>query len=260
MELFYFLLIFSFLALGVYGGGSAVTRWARGYQDIFAFTPTGGAVYALLLIIIGSSCFYAMSKLTGIAQLASFALLPFALLGHIMWMVAFVMQVAVAIASPTDMPVEKTYDVADGLMMRGKYAEAEQKLREELAADPLDIEAFMRMCRAIESDGREEQAARELAAAHKALLEHKDEKALPRDKRQARLLRITYALGDILVSKLDELEAARRLYTRTLETLYGYPDADPLRDRLKSLEQPGRMTGSEAVSSLQPSRIKLDEQ
>ena len=54
-------------------------------------------------------------------------------------------------------------------------------------------------------------------------------------QQDGRLLRITFALGDLISVKLSDSERARRLYEKTLEYLYGFRDADPLRTRLKIL-------------------------
>lgn len=161
----------------------------------------------------------------------------------------------------------KSYDFGDSCMTKRQYREAERAYRKYLADDPLDTQALLRLSRAIELDGRPEDALRELGIARQQTLTRQDQsddnrKGWPstrKDFRQYRILALTYAMGDLLVEKIEDPERAGELYEETLQELYGYPDVDPLRDRLKRLRQPGAIRISDAVEKAQPLKISLPD-
>ncbi|HYF51995.1 MAG TPA: tetratricopeptide repeat protein [Planctomycetota bacterium] len=257
MNFLFPIIAISFLGLGLYGGMAAISRLLRGYTGFWIFSPLGGAVYIVALLFTGGLFAFAMREMNQLLTLFLFAMTPFAIFGHVIWCIAMVVELVSRTAGPTQLAIEKTYDVADGLMVRGKYDEAASKYAEALAADELDTEALIRRARALEKAGHEDEAERELRAAHRATLEHRDEKVLPKKQRQERLLRLSFALGDLLVTT-DRMDEARALYAESLEVLFGYDEADALRARLKALEQPGRVPFSQAVQQAQPERISLD--
>jgi tetratricopeptide (TPR) repeat protein len=161
----------------------------------------------------------------------------------------------------------KTYDLGDACMVKQRYAEAEIEYKKYLDADPLDTQALLRMCRAAELHGRPEDALRLLGLARQRTLDKQDgsddnSKGWPstrKDFRQCRILALTYAMGDLLVEKIEDAERAKKLYANTLEELFGYPDVNPLRERLKRLEQPGQISISQAVENAQPDKIPFPE-
>jgi tetratricopeptide (TPR) repeat protein len=247
----------AFLALGIIGGMTAMSRFMRGYSGFFIFGPLGGALYLIALLVLTPLFLVAMRQMNDILVLFLFAMAPFAFLGHIMWGVGFFAEIFMKTAGATQLPVEQTFDVGDGLMARGKYADAEAQFRQDLAAEPLNVNAQLRVARAMEADGRCEEAAEELnRALHTAIAEQHD-KRLKKEDHQQRILRITFALGDILVTKLDDAPRALTLYRNTLEVLAGVEDAQVLRDRLSALETPDRLSISDAVEKAQPLKIKL---
>jgi len=251
------LLAFTFLVLGLYGGMAAISRLLRGYTGFWIFSPLGGALYLSGLVGSGLLFLSTMREMTGVLVLFLLAMAPFAIFGHVIWCIALVFETMARVAGPTQLAVEKTYDVADGLMVRGKFDEAAAKYAEALAGDELDTEALIRRARALEKLGRDDDAERELREAYRATMQHRDEKVLPKKQRQERLLRLSFALGDLLVTT-DRMDDARKLYGESLEVLFGYDEADALRSRLKALEQPDRMPFSQAVRSAQPDKISFD--
>ena len=257
MNLLFPVLAGSFLLLGLYGGMAAISRWMRGYTGFFIFSPVGGALYLVGLIVTTLLFLFTMREMNGLLVLFLFAMAPFAIFGHVIWCLAMVLEMMGRAAGPTQLAIEKTYDVADGLMVRGKFDEAAAKYAEALATDELDTEALIRRARALEKAGSDEEAERELREAYRATMQHRDEKTLPHKQRQERLLRLSFALGDLLVTT-DRMDDARQLYAQSLEVLFGYDEADALRTRLKALEQPDRVPFSQAVQNAQPERISLD--
>jgi hypothetical protein len=162
---------------------------------------------------------------------------------------------------------QKSYDRGDGAMAQKRFAEGEREFRACVDEDPLDTQALLRLARAMELQHRHEDALRELGLARQKSIDKTDEsddnrKGWPstrKDFRQHRILALTYAMGDLLIEKLEDAERARNLYANTLEELYGYPDVNPLRERLKRLEQPGQISISEAVEKAQPLKIPFPE-
>ena len=161
----------------------------------------------------------------------------------------------------------KSYDRGDSCMSRKQFTDAEREFRTCIEEDPLDTQALLRLARAIELQGRFEDALRELGMARQKSINKTDEsddnsKGWPnarKDFRQHRILTLTYAMGDLLVEKIEDSERAKLLYANTLEELYGFPEVNPLRERLKRLEQPGQISISEAVEKAQPLKISLPE-
>lgn len=237
--LFLFPLALPFVLLGIYGGMCAVNRYFRDHARAFVFEPRGAVLYLMAVAVSGllfAYVFFALYVQDSILALLLFVLLLFAGTGYLGWMSVLLVDWLFQALGPSQLPVAKTFDKGDGWMARRNYAEAEAQYRRDLAEEPLNTDALLRVCRAMEAAGRFEDAARELRAAHLQTLERRDEPELEFKTRQERLLRLTFALGDLLVDKLGRVGEACALYQTTLEILYGYPDADPLRDRLKALE------------------------
>jgi tetratricopeptide (TPR) repeat protein len=254
------LICLSFLLLGIYGGMSAISRWVRGYSGFLVFSPVGAAAYFSALVLTGIMFFKCMAVLRAADSalvLLLLAMLPFAILGHVLWAFGAAGELFTRVAGASQLPIAKTFDKGDALMARARYAEAEAQYRQDLAEEPLNAEALLRVCKALEADGRVEDAVRELSVAHQITCEGRDKEPLKEQQRCERVLRITYTLGDLLVTKVERPEEARLLYERTLQSIYGYKDADPLRDRLRALEDPTRLKHSDAVRQAQPDKIPL---
>lgn len=259
---------FIFVGLGIWGGITAVSRWARGYTGFRILRIPWGFYFALALLFTGLTVIGGIRRLDGGLALFIAALLPFALLGAVMWAFAFGLELAAGAASSRNMHIEPTYDIGDGLMVRRQFAEAEAAFQRYLAANPADLGALLRISRAQLADGRVEQAVRELEVARRHAIDRTDDAVPPRPEvlkklqekeyRQDRILRLSFTLGDIYVEQLGDNARAIKLYEETLQFLYGYPPADPLRDRLKALSNPNRMTLSDAVERAQPRKIPLD--
>jgi hypothetical protein len=260
---------FIFVVLGAIGGTTAVSRWWRGYIGFRILHIPWGFYYAFALFITGLTAVGGIRQLDGMLALFIAALMPFALLGSVMWAFAFGMELVAGAAASKNMHIEPTYDIGDGLLVRHKFAEAEAAFRLYLAAHPTDLPVLLRISRAQISDGRLEQAVRELELARKNAIDRTDSATPPcaellqklqeKEFRQDRILRLTFTLGDIFVEKLCDHPRAIKLYEESLQVLYGYPPADPLRDRLKALNNPDRMTLSDAVDQAQPRKISLTD-
>jgi hypothetical protein len=162
----------------------------------------------------------------------------------------------------------RSYDFGDRLMRQRKFAEAEHEYRKYLAKDPMDLGALLRVAQAIAADERFEDAIAELADARRKSIERQDDSDNPsngwvlarKDYRQHRIMTLSFVMGDLFVEKLDDIAGAKKLYAETLEVLYGYPDVNPLRERLKALENPNRLSLNEAVEKLQPEKIPFPEE
>jgi tetratricopeptide (TPR) repeat protein len=246
-----------FLVLGIIGGMTAISRFMRGYSGFFIFSPIGGALYLAALLVLAPLFTYFMRNMDDSVKLLLFITAPFAFFGHVLWAMGFVLQMGSALVSPTQLPIEQTFDVGDGLMLRGKHAEAEQMFRQALAAEPFNVKAQLRVVSAMERSGRLEEAADELFRAHQKAIAEQGHPTLKKEEHQQRILSLTFALGDILSMKLDDPPRALALYRKTLSALAGFDDADVLRDRLLALEHPDRMSLADAVEKLQPLKIKL---
>jgi tetratricopeptide (TPR) repeat protein len=246
-----------FFCLGIYGAMSAISHFMRGYASFNIFGVKGAVIYLVLMIVSGS-CYLSMQQnMPDFVRLYFFILMPFACLGHVFWAVGFVMQLVFNAAAPTQLPVEQTFDIGDGLMLKGKYAEAEAQFRQDLAAEPLNVNAQLRLIRAMEASGKLQEAVEELYRAHKTAIAEQHNPKLKKEDHQQRILRITFALGDILTMKFDDPPRALALYRNTLEVLAGFPDAEVLRDRLQVLESPNRLSINDAVEKTQPTKIHL---
>ena len=238
MGLLDFLFGLLFLALGVYGGYCTVYRWWGGYLGFKIFEPLYGAYFGVAQASLFVLWIAYSGALSGsIFMLLSFALIPFGVLGTVMWGFGMAMEAGVRLVEPSVPPLERTFDKADGFMARGQFAEAEELYRAALNEEPLHLEALLKMCRALASAGNVEEAVRELSAAHRSTIDHRKDKGPASQHWEGRLLSITYALGDLISVKLNDVERTRNLYETTLEFLYGYHDANPLRTRLKVLAQ-----------------------
>ena len=227
--------------LGIYGGMCAISRWVRGYTGFFVFRPDGATIYLGISLFSFAIFLITNSPAGSWSPLIFLALMPFAFLGYVLWFVAGILEMGYQWMAPSALSVPPSFDLADGLMVRGAYAEAEQAYRTELSKDTLNIEALFRLCRALEAQERFKESSEELSTAYKIYMDLRDAPHFPKPIRQEYILRVTFALGDILANKLNKTQEACQLYERTLEILYGYRDADPLRERLKALERASRM-------------------
>ncbi len=250
-----FALALIFIVQGLYGGMVAISRWVRGYTGFFILRPAGAAAYAMLLLASAPIFLFITRQMDGPAQLFLFALMPFAVFGHVLFLVAILLETGARWLGPSEMPVARTFDQADALVARKQYAEAEAAYRAELRADPACLEALLRLCRLLEQIGRPEESVRELSAAHEAALH--DAPRQDAKTRRERLLCLTFALGDVLVERLEDSARACAVYERTLQVLFGCPEADPLRDRIKALDAVNYRSISEAAEAAQPSRLTL---
>jgi len=259
---------FIFAFLGIWGGITAVSRWARGYLGFRILQIPWGFYYAIALLFTGITCITGLRQLDGGLALFIAALMPFALLGSVMWAFAFALELAAGAAASRNMVVEPTYDIGDGLMTRRQFPEAEAAFRKYLAEHPSDLPVLLRISRAQIADNRVEQAVRELESARRHAIDRTDASNPPNEEllrklnekefRQDRILRLTFSIGDIYVEKLCDHPRAIKLYEESLQVLYGYAAADPLRDRLKALNDPNRMILTDAVEQAQPRKISLE--
>jgi hypothetical protein len=252
-------LALGFCLLGIFGGMCAVSRWVRGYSAYFVLERFGAALYLAGLLITGPAfLLYAAGHSQELVSLFLIILLPFGLLGHVLWVFAVMLEMGARALGPSDLPTEKTFDKGDAFMSRGLFVEAERQYRADLAEVPHNCNALFRVCRALEARGQTGGIARELWTAYRASLDKRGNPPLPRKEWQERILRITFALGDVLDVKLNKPGQARHVYAESLEILYGYPDADPLRDRLRKLD--ARLKNSGFEEKPEPlERLPLDD-
>jgi len=254
---------FLFIVMGIAGGMTAISRFWRGYSGIKLLHPFWGAYFGLALLFSG---FFMVRVMNAYGQLSLFymACMPFALFGAILWCCAFVFEILHRGMAPKSLRVERTFDIAEGLMVRGRFTEAEGEYRRHMVEEPSNLVALLGACRAMTAAGRAAEAAKELESALRRTLDNDpsqqpemelEEKA---EFRQRRILRIVFALGDLYVEQLNDGTRACNLYRETLEVLFGYPDADPLRSRLKALEEPGRLPMPDAVEQAQPRTMRLE--
>jgi len=257
-----------FTVLAILGGMAAFSRFVRGYTGLKLIELPWAGLFGLALAF--SAFFFAVSVkyASGTVALLLAALIPFAILGTTMWFFAFLLELFFRASGSRGMRVEPTYDVGDGLMVRQQFADAEAAFRKSLQEDPLDLGALLRISRAQVADGRVEDAVRELDAARRHAMAHREQAKAPmpesmrrlqeKEFRQDRILRLTFALGDLYVEKRGDSERARELYEETLQILYGYPAVDPLRARLAALNRADYIPLADAVQKAQPRTISLD--
>src|SRR5471030_2142158 len=167
MAFFGGLLIVAFIALGIFGGMCAYSRWVRGYQGWFIFEPLPAMYFgvALLVTLLGSIAgFREYNAWNGSLLLLAIACFPFGFIGAVMWIFALGMESGAKMMSESFTPHPRTFDRGDGAMARGKYADAEREYRTAVELEPHDNEALMRLIRALEAQGQVKQAAEELSA------------------------------------------------------------------------------------------------
>lgn len=249
-----FLFGFLFGVLGVYGGYCAVCRWFHGYLGFKIFEPLYAIYFGMAQVALFVFWIVYIGAQSGSNLVVlNYALLPFGVLGTVMWGFGFALEAGMRMAEPSVPPLARTFDKADGLMARNQFAEAEALYSAAYNEEPLNLEALLKMCRAMESANKIEEAIRELSIAHRKTIEHRKDEGPAGQLWEGRLLSITYALGDLIAVKLNDADRARKLYESTLEYLYGYRDADPLRTRLKLLTH-----GAERGVSDPPERLSIN--
>jgi hypothetical protein len=236
MGFVYFLCSILFVTLGVYGGICAFLRGWRGELGFAVFEPLWAMYFALAQFFCLLGTFAGFHALGDPWWFLTVALFPFGVLGTVLWGFGVALETGARMMGQSSGPVARTFDVGDGFMTKNLFADAEREYRKALTEEPANNEALLRLSRALEGAGKCEDAARELAGAHRRIMASRHELPPVSENWQARLLTVTYALGDLYASKLCDSQRAQALYKTTLELLYGYRDADPLRERLKRLE------------------------
>ncbi|HYG78353.1 MAG TPA: hypothetical protein VEK08_25345 [Planctomycetota bacterium] len=257
-------LLFAFL--GILGGMTAFSRFVRGYTGLKLLSLPWAPVFAFGLFFSAFAFFVSVRLFDGWAVLMLASLIPFAILGSVMWCFAVVLEFFYRAAAPRGV-AEPSYDVGDGLMVRRQFAEAEAAFRENLAADPLDLNALLRVSRAQLAAGKTDAAVRELESARRFAIHFSPavkvaelmQRMADTEFRNDRILRLTFALGDIYIEKLGDEESARKLYQESLQVLSGYAPADPLRARLAALNKADHLPLADAVEKAQPRKISLED-
>jgi len=258
MGVIYFLAALVFVGLGVYGGMCAYARLTGGDRGFLCFEPLWGMYFGLAQFFALAGAAAGFHALNGNAFLVELALFPFGVLGTVMWGFGFAMESGSRFMADTAGKVVRTFDRGDGLMTQNKFAEAEQEFRTARQEEPGNMEALLRLSRALEGQQKYEMAAQELAAALRGIIDQRNDPALEKDPWQPKVLLITYALGDLYAGKLSDSERALRLYKSTLELLYGYRDANPLRERLKRLERASAELPVDPAEAV-PHRLSMNE-
>jgi tetratricopeptide (TPR) repeat protein len=259
MGFIYFLSALLFVALGVYGGICAFLRGWRGEQGFTIFEPLWAMYFALAQFFCLVGSFSGFHTLGEPWWFITVALFPFGVLGTVLWGFGMVFETGARMIGPSMGPVARTFDVGDGFMTRNMFAEAEREYRKALAEEPGNIETLLRLSRALEGAGKYDEAARELSGAHERIVATRHDLPPVSEHWQARLLTVTYALGDTYASKLNDSQRAQALYKTTLELLYGYRDANPLRERLKRLEYAPDVLPKNSEAMV-PERLAMDEE
>src|SRR5436305_1723542 len=118
---------FLFLALGVYGGMSAYSRWVRTDQGHWVFEPLLAMYFGLALLAALFGVIAGVRVTDGSLQLLEFALLPFGMLGAVLWVFGLGLETGARMISPNMPPLARTFDVGDGYMARSAFADAERE-------------------------------------------------------------------------------------------------------------------------------------
>ncbi|MBI3830726.1 MAG: hypothetical protein HY291_14490 [Planctomycetes bacterium] len=241
------------VGLAAYG----VTRTARlflhGEHGLFIFKPLGAALY--LSASVCAFMFYLLAERAYSAGSGSLGALPLIVVVPVLvfpygiYLSGLAVEVFAGFFNQSASQGElRTYDRGDAALARKEFAQAIACFRQDLARWPGDTEAYLRLARALECHGQAELAASELSAARLALLngplDEAEARARPaisgygglRRDRNERVLTLTYALGDLYEGPLRDPERARHLYEESLQRLYGYPNVDPLRERLRRVQ------------------------
>lgn len=259
-------------ALGAYGAVKGARIFLHGERGALVFTPLGAFFY-IGSGIFAYTLFLVASKAEGNGGPAEAAPLlmigPVLVFPYALYLVGFAVTLGAKFFSVEDSvePV-RSYDKGDAAMQRKAYAQAAALYRLDLERWPGDLEATLRLARALEAGGDAGGAARELEAAHRARLNggavhdggitRPDVKLLEERKRQRNegIVILACALGDLYAQQLAKPGLARSVYEETLERCYGYPGTDALRQRLKRLEAAAAEPLAEPEPK--PERIALD--
>ena len=258
MGFVYFISSMLFVSLGVYGGICAFLRCWRGEQGFSIFEPLWAMYFALAQFFTGYGAFQGFTRLSDPWWFFSVALFPFGVMGTVMWVFGVALETGARMIGQSSGPVARTFDVGDGFMTQNRYADAEREFRKALAEESDNVEALLRLSRALEGAKKFDAAASELSAAHARIAASRNE--VPASPTwQPRLLTVAYALGDLYAVKMSDSRRAQAVYKSTLELLYGYPDADPLRERLKRLEALSRELPKNSAE-IHPEVLPIDSQ
>lgn len=258
-----------FTLLGIIGGLSAYDRWWRSHKGLWIFKPLAGSYFGIALF------FSLYLTFSGIRSNIAFALLffaffPFSLGGSLCWGVAFAMEFFAYALGEGELHVERTFDVAEGMMIRGRYAEAEEEYRKHLVEEPWNTHALLGACRARVKNGQAKEAAQELSDSLRNIINRSEpgpkpnaamlERINAKTFREERILRIVLTLGDLYVEHLNDIPRACALYEDALKVLAGNTEAEALRHRLEALKHPDRVSFQVAVESAQPRTILLPDE
>jgi hypothetical protein len=257
------------LALGWYGAARTIAMWWKADHRVFIFTPWGAVAYVFassaafaLYLLTQAAASAAGGPISSITEVLSIPVLvfPYALYGA-----GLSVELGRRFFSPeSSVPPLHSYDKGDAAMARCEYAAAIACYREDLTRWPGDLEALLRLTRALAKNGQAELAAMELVALRLDLLKQgrvegeRPESAgagapgADRRERQDKLLVLTLALGDLYGGPLESVARERALYAEALQELYGVKGSDALRERLRRLDQPH-------VPQQAQDRIPLDE-
>ncbi len=227
-----------FSILGIIGGLAAYSRWWRLQSDFFLYQWLWGSHFTLAQIItfwgyIGGGSEFRAKHDSLFMYVSTLVLLSF--LGAIFWFYSFVLHLMARVVQPNFGTLKKSYDIGDGLMARGRFAEAVEAYRQAIQEDAQDTEALVRMCRALEAGGKFGESARELEHAYSETSKNKFDPPLRKEDYQARLSQIVFMLGDLYQHKLNHPSKAQQLYSTALLQLQDHPDAKALRQRLDGL-------------------------
>jgi len=251
------------LAHGWYGGLAAIRFWRDSGSRASIFHPLGGGIY----VATGVLCFFFMLLAAKAGAASVLEALPYAVMMPVLLLPYGLYFAAVCVAMGSEFFASgtsgevRTYDRGDAAMARKDYAAAIFSYRADLTHWPDDVDATLRLARAHEANAQPEAAAAELNALRLEMLERgpreadaaasasEIDPAVLRRNHYERVLTLTYAQGDLYEGPLHEPERARRLYEETLQRLFGFPQADPLRARIKRLED--RLAGRDEISSEQ---------
>lgn len=261
---------FMCVALGAYGAVKAARIFLHGERGALVFTPLGAFFY-ISSAIFAYTLFLVASKAEGSGSPADAAPIlligPFLVFPYALYLAGFAVTLGAKFFSVEgSIAPARSYDKGDAAMQRKAYAQAAALYRLDLERWPGDLDATLRLARALEAGGDVQSAARELETAHRARLNagpdldggitRPDVKLLEERKRQRNegIVILACALGDLYTQQLAQPGLARNVYEETLERCYGYSGVEPLRQRLKRLEA----AASEPQAEPEPERIALD--
>jgi len=246
-----------------YGGLTGLSFWRDSVCRAHILRPLGGGIYVaiggfLFLFMIWAARVGASSAAEAFPYVI---MIPFLLLPYGLYFAALCVVVGSEFFASGTSGEMRSFDRGDAAMTRQDYAVAIFSYREDQVRWPGDVAATLRLAHAYEANAQPEAAAAELNALRLDMLAHGPQEAdsvanvseidpsVLRRNYAERVLTLTYAQGDLYEGLLHEPERARRLYEETLQRLFGFPHADPLRTRIKRLE--GRLPVRDNVSSEQ---------